>query len=69
MRPRAIIARFIVPNDTLELLLVDRVEADWTTIPFGMVRSIEVMEDARVTKDVTTLGSKDDALASTFVHG
>lgn len=50
-----LITGFVIPYDTLELLLVDGVEADWASMPFGMIRSVQVMKDARVAEDVTAL--------------
>jgi hypothetical protein len=39
--------RSIEPFDTLQLLLINRVKADGTSDPFEIVRSVEIVQNAR----------------------
>jgi hypothetical protein len=42
--------RSVKPFDALQLLLINRVKADGTSDPFEIVRSAEVVQDAREAK-------------------
>ena len=42
----------IDPSNTLELFLVNRVEADWTAVPLGIVSRLQVVQNARKAVDL-----------------